>query len=58
MSEKNNKTCKYCNNIYSRADSMRRHLETCQAKIDHDEKEHNEQIVIKSLVKKIQQKKS
>ena len=55
------KTCHYCNNIYSRPDSMRRHLETCQVKIDHDEKtrkEAEENTAMIKLLKEMQQMKS
>jgi len=52
------KTCNFCNNVYSRPDSMRRHLETCQAKFDHDEKtrkEAEENQIIDKLMKELQQ---
>lgn len=58
---KNNRICSYCNNEYTRSDSLKRHLETCQAKINNDEKiqkEAEKDLLVVNLLKEIQEMKA
>jgi hypothetical protein len=48
--------CKYCNNIYSRKDNLKRHEQSCKEKTDQKLKEETKQKEIELLLKQQEEK--
>lgn len=54
------KTCNFCGKMYTRSDSVLRHLETCEKKLDNDKKireQEEKKIIMENLLKQMSEMK-